>query len=282
MLHQLNQDVLRISKPEWICGDGFMSLNRHGSYFSAGSSMRNDLPIEFFNHELISLNTEDSYEVACFVEEWGMPFHPTRFGSMPYESLGSDVKDQIDAAVNETDILAELLIDPMLEAKECAKECIIISEVETLLSLLHMQRAVLAIREIIVDGFSENEGYIELVNASATSAGVISIADKYQDHTKYIDDGCNMLSETTLTNAISNQILGTVSNSAPWQICAYCGKPFKFQRDYSPRKAKTVRKQSQTKYCCNRCSQNMKDVKRGKRNPPDWWEGEYSLTDPAR
>ena len=281
-MHHLNQESLYIYKPKWTCGDGYLYMGSYGGYLIAGSSTRRELPTEFFNHELISLNTQDLDEVSCFVEEWGMPFHPTRFGSIPYRALGSNAKDQIDAAVDVTDALAELLIEQMLEIRTWATECVVISAAEAQLSLLHMQKAVFAIREIVVDGFSENEGYIELINASATRSGVISILGRHQDHSIYIDDGSNMLSETTLTNAISNQVLGTISNPAPWQTCAYCGKPFKFQRDYSPREAKTNRKQSQTKYCCNRCSQNMKDVKRGKRNPPDWWESEVSLANPAR
>lgn len=248
------------------------------------------LPIEFFNHDLMEVDASDDGSVAGFARAWGLPFHPARFGFWPSIVKFREVAD----AMRETDAIAE--------AHSGAEwETLYLSMSEARLSISHLQSAVADLRRLVKgDAWDDDREYVTLFNCANRDERALAVPvpiefgpikhEMFLDHGAWIelDDWGFQRATYTLTNAICAQVVETVANPAPWQVCEYCGKPFKLQRDYSPRKAKTDRKQTQRKYCCNRCAQAMKDVRRGKRRPPEWWDDEKTrsvlakLDNPAR
>ena len=70
-----------------------------------------------------------------------------------------------------------------------------------------------------------------------------------------------------LANAVANQIASTIADEAPWKRCSWCGNYFKKKRS----RTDWGRKQSSSKYCCEKCLQKMKDFRRGRTAPPKWW-----------
>ena len=264
----------------------------------------NELPQEFYLHELMGIDAADDKAVEAFAREWGMPYHPVRYCDIVLESLimleaaNRQAHDcmlhdedfapyrSVDAFLGDTEKAAHRLAWKERQSmQDSAERCIhnepfgaCVSLSEAAAAITFMQRASNCLIRF--------RGGETLLAADKTVLYSIAQCTRYPFEIYF--DGLasygNEFSSTidgippfSITNAIANQLFKTAKDDTPYRRCAWCGRSFKYRRSSTTKPAKTTRKQSSSIYCCQKCYQSMKDYRKGDiKNPPDWWTPEQA------
>ena len=254
---------------KWNAGEFVISISaapdRVVELFRESDEESKSLPVEFFARELLECDPQNTDSLIDFVSEWGLPFHPSRFGRYSMGSL--ERRERVYRAIEATDAIMKESCDARAH----------LSMEEASLSVADMQECVRGILSY-VEGIAETCD-LALVNAASANPWNVS---KSKSGVQISDDGksmaidmmadwdnrkisindvdCenHMLIGGTLTNAVCNQIIDTVLSDAPWKQCAHCGRVFKHQRNNSSRQPKTSKKPSDATYCSSTCRENAK------------------------
>lgn len=297
-----------VTRRYWPCADNRETFGEVDLLYTDAAlgheSAINELPQEFYLHELMDIDPADDKAIEAFAREWGMPYHPVRYCNIRLESLlmleaaNKQVHDRIfkdeehapyrsvDAFLGDTEEAAHHLAWKERQSMQDSTEkyihnepfgaCVSFSEAAA--ALVFLQRA--------------SNCLVRFLGGEplpvADKAVLYSMAQCTEYPFEVYFNGCanyeNEFSSTiggipafSITNAIANQIIETAKDSTPFRRCAWCGRSFKYRRSSTTKPAKTTRKQSSSIYCCQKCYQSMKDYRNGDiKNPPDWWTPEQA------
>lgn len=214
-----------------------------------------ELPTEFFNHQLLSRETQGVREVprnpydmehlVDFVSSWGFPFAPVRDIVAPMmlsldegslrEQRFLEVLDEY--GIGETEALAVAMRE-----REPNRACVI-SESEAMLSLGQLQQLVREIHSSIKGGTPLPELASLLIPYSSVNPLQVRGASRFG------------ASEGSLTSAIVNQLVEALGEEGnPWRECACGGCEIVFKNKQSDAKATD----SDSYYCCDRHMERQK------------------------
>ena len=247
------------------------------------------LPAEFFGHELLDCNPDSNSELEQFSKTWGLLFHPLRFLDVKIDDLTlfPEAAFSFRFAIDSTDAIARKVAQ---EGGEFAFSGIVSLE-ESRLALRFLQSMAKAAFACI--GSNQTAWEFDIAGCINPLARPQRLFGIYrEDYTaprnsnngcfQYLPIECQKV-EFTLANAVANQIIETHwDNSTEWKRCPWCGHYFKKRRVFSDRVTKTDRQQSNSKYCSEKCSQRIKDYRRDKRGAPDWWTPEQAEAEKSR
>lgn len=206
-----------------------------------------DLPTEFFNHQLLEVNPEDENSVYQFVREWGFPF-----------AEGNRVSGEnlTNAAFNylKPKSLRNWIDD--FDSMPMGLQVISYREASSVLRLL--RKLVIASQEVVKDacglpGCSEEE--MDFFDEN------VSVLDDWSSNPHVVTQrfsafGNRGFYPATLTNAICNQVLEAMADPAPWRICACEGCGLVFKRKQGGKKPGHTGR-SDSVFCCNRCKERQ-------------------------
>lgn len=215
--------------------------------------IKDSIPTEFFNHQLLEVNTNDKAQLLEFVKKWGLPLSPLRIDyfclteNCDYVLNGdSGVKEKASAIVRKTR-KAIKESDGNNEVSHAFRRCISLNEVRLTIELL--QETSKAVIKSVLSKEPLEERYLRVINAGSCNEYVI------------VNRGTRtseQFAKLDLTNAICNQLVATIADTrADWKMCACggCGRIFK-------------RKQSENKthdrdsmYCSVKCKNREKKRK---------------------
>lgn len=243
----------------------------------------NNLPQEFYLHELMDIDPTSNKAVETFARKWGMPYHPTRWcnASLIY-GCGYDL-GAISELIAETEKAAKNLGKQEYKALNIESDsyigpscsCLSIREASEALSFL--QRLVNCLDMFLIGETPQIKDLFMLWSIQQTAAcndDLFFNGASYSEMFRSTRDG---IPDFTITNAIANQIFETAKDDIPYRRCAWCGRNFKYRRSSTTKPAKTTRKQSSSIYCCQKCYQSMKDYRNWDiKTPPDWWTPEQA------
>lgn len=224
------------------------------SYISAMDSyqIRHQLPVEFFNHQLLSVDAEDECALLAFMEEWGLPFSPLRSADKPlFDFMLNEVitdkalRRQMKQGIRESDAAFKKIPMPF-------DEKIPISRNEATSTLLMLQSIVESIHASVLNGSPLSHEALAYVDLGATNARVLLNRNSNPVFMR-------LLSWQTLTAAICNQIIETVADEkAQWYECENCGLVFK------RRQSRWRKPDNDSICCCETCKDHFQYVHRKK------------------
>lgn len=242
------------------------TVRARGDYLHMETSKRigePDLPVEFFNNELMAVDPDSDSSLFDFCSKWGFPYSPTR-NSHPSQCkwLKRRTFQYAQRAVSLTDEandsyyqLYESYGHSTAQWDENGYNSAIISIWEVSFTIELFQNAVRELREY-VKGERGRFIYSEMVDLASCNPmqadWELANTDRAGAARRLKQIPLNMCG--FLTPAICNQIIGTMADSTPWKLCANekCGKPFKHRHGLK----RTAHRDSA--YCCQRCSDNQR------------------------
>lgn len=229
------------------------------SYISDMSSyqVRHQLPVEFFNHQLLSVDPNDECALVAFMEKWGLPFSPLRsadkplFGFILNEVItNKTLRQQMKHGIRESNAAFKKIPMPF-------DEKIPISRNEAASTLLMFQSIVKAIHASVLDGTPLSHEALAYVDLGATNTRVLLNRNSNPLFMR-------LLSWQTLTAAICNQIIETVADEkAEWYQCENCGLVFK------RRQCESRKPDSDSICCCTTCKDHFQYAHRKKEGKSD-------------
>ena len=243
-----------------------------------------DLPVEFFNHQLLEYDTSSEEDLIRFISEWGMPYSPQRNSKYCLVPWGTEISSISATGINETrhlelaftktDVGKDRLFREKVDAGEIdidnyeselmkldEKTCRdtrghVISIAEASVTLFVLQQASRMLTEI---AFTVNWSSDELDQVIGTlMAGscnpLVLKPSVYWYYSSMSDLDIGLSSRGMLTSAICNQMLEAVADEAPWRKCQCegCGKVFKRKQ------SKSNNPDSDSIYCCDKCMERQK------------------------
>ena len=286
------ENTLDVYRRYWPCADGRGTLSGVDAVYTDTAlgyeSALNELPQEFYLHELMDIDTCDIDKVETFTRRWGMPYHPVRYCDLGLASLLMAEAAKKGASINvplgDTEEAAHGLAwkerQTMPEGIEKDTHSgpygACVSLLEATYALEFMQRSVSCLMRFLSGETlrpSDKTILYSIGQCAMYSFEIYFNGDAwYGAAFSSAEDG---IPPFTLTNAIANQIIETAKDRTPYRRCAWCGRSFKYRRSDISKPAKTPRKQSSSLYCCQKCYQSMKDYRAEKiKSPPDWWTPE--------
>ncbi|WP_251198052.1 hypothetical protein [Anaerotardibacter muris] len=210
-----------------------------------------ELPIEFFNHQLMECDEGSSESVLNFIKEWGMPFSPVRTDTVCDAGFDA-LRGKSSEGVIETDYLYSV---------EELQGSWIISEKEARSTIGLLKKVVEELRDYVVE-FHESTGdpsspekreqlmrrrYRIGSVLNAGSCNPLSVGPMMNEQLHIDADIIPLSCLGLLTSAICNQIIESIGNKeVPWRKCACvgCNAVFKYQQS-SARKP-----YADSYYCC--------------------------------
>lgn len=251
-----------------------------------------DLPVEFFNHQVMECNADDDEEIIAFMEKWGLLFSPTRANSacINLNTVSRSASDDIRIGILETeelkvrhaynfystheglssqaDMMEEIIkrgglyidspnIDYMDRQNMKTLTTISIGQV---VSLSEARGTLKAIQETINQMFEYIRSREKSVrpNMSFIRAGA---ANK-----KLLDDGYSLIDNLEchgfLVCAICNQAIETIESPDLWRSCRNAPMPDRpmvkgCSRIYKHKQGDTPSGIAQSRYdsgfCCEKC-----------------------------
>lgn len=252
--HQLNWPVGKLCRFEKNGIVAFVHAEKENQRYSVMKS--DELPLEFFNHELMDVDSENDKEVVLFLEKWGFMFSPLRNDpkcEYAHSFLNRDAINEFACAVNKTEELHDLDVAGELLPNRRNRNDFdhVISLEEAKSSIIIMQLIVSELTQFIGD-----ENYLFrsefFVNACASNP---HIACNKKNVTVVHDNG-NIPGGGLLVSAICNQIIECIADENPWKKCECegCGKWFKYQHTNS--RSRSPHRDS--KYCSVKCSNRQR------------------------
>lgn len=195
-----------------------VSFYRHASRAEC-IYLTSNLPIEFFNHQLLEVDTNSDESVRDFLK-YGFPFSPFRqfpeshvydYLRLYLRTFDMDLFASTYHGMKRTDSIEEMLEDR-------------ISKQEAIATISFLQRMVHAIHEAVRHNTPLDDVYLACLNNASTNDDVV-----FNNRV----EGIPYMSIKNLTNAICNQIVATIKSETEWYECEYCGKIFKHQQGAS-------------------------------------------------
>lgn len=207
-----------------------------------------ELPVEFFNHELMEVKISDRDSLIRFVSKWGFIFSPYR---------NSTVRSTFKSVIDLTESFHELDTSPsiLLVKGRTQFDSIsdhIISLDEITLSIRVMQDAVRVLMEQIEKSSDGFYVYSDTINSAAMNVRIITRHSNY----RFCEGNRNIPGGGLLVSAICNQIIECIADENPWKKCECegCGKWFKYQHTNS--RSRSPHRDS--KYCSVKCSNRQR------------------------
>jgi len=246
----------------WELGDSTVYPGENGAYLEGGGSGMCELPTEFFTHALMDADISTDEGLARFAGEYGLPFHPFRFETRRWKRITQSEADAI------------AYTNSLNTSPESYDHTARVSCAEARLALEAMRRASQALQDFVTTGQGDDAALNDFVNVCSGRItglqGVQRVSDLLGAQwvipgaTSLFDDMGYHVTETTLTNAVANQMLETCGAEEPWHICNHCGRAYKYQASTQPRKSsfkpKTNRKQGGRLYCSDVCRAAKNDT----------------------
>jgi hypothetical protein len=213
----------------------------------------NVLPTEFFNHELLQVNPDDTDNLLEFTKRWGLPFTPFRNGVFGY---GPDKKEAL-AAIESTEMLVqpsneartfstaeefeqerERVLERLQKSATVRNECLkrtgggIISVDEARIAIRQLQEASRSLQgylQLVTKRKKTKNPYLLPILAGASNPLVIGL--KGSPLPSIIISSDRPTHRGFLTASICNQVIATIESPHRWRECAYhkCTKLFKHQ-----------------------------------------------------
>ncbi len=269
---------------ERVDADGIegLAINREAYRRLDNVVTEHDLPMEFFNHQLMGCDPHDKQSLADFMARWGLLFSPFRSAKVP-SSCSLDA-EQIEASIMRTTALedglvmdyddaeselARLLetgaIDEVDEDRAASMLCNYIGEpaagrvvsLDEAASTLHiLQTTVEIIRRTARYGWENLEELyyvIGVLNAGSCNSLTVQLAPN-------CFYGLNLAADrgeayrVCLTSAICNQLIECLADKTPWRICECEGCNRVFKR----KQTKSSNPNCDSKYCCDPCMERQK------------------------
>lgn len=250
--HSLMWNIGKIRRFERSGIVAFVHEEKKNKAYSVMSA--DELPVEFFNHELMDVDSKNETEVVSFLEKWGFLFSPLRNDPECKQSaslLNVNAIKEFASAVNKTEELHDLDIAGELLPNRRNRNNFdhVISLEEAKSSIIIMQLIVSELMQLIEDDEYWWRGEF-FVNACASNP---YIACDRKNRSGIYDNG-NIPGSGLLVSAICNQIIKTISDETPWRKCECegCGRWFKHQNTTS----KTPHRDSG--YCSKKCSDRQR------------------------
>ena len=269
---------------EQVDADGVegVAINRKAYRQLENVVTEHDLPVEFFNHQLMDCDPEDRQALMDFMAEWGLLFSPFRSAKVP-SGCRLDA-EQVEASISRTAVLEErmtidygdaeaelgrlLATGAIDEADEdrvanmltsyigepAAGRVVSLDEAASTLRIL--QKVVEIVRKTARDGWENLEELycvIGVLNAGSCNSLTVQLAPNcFYGLNLEADRGGAY--RVCLTSAICNQIIACLADKTPWRICECEGCNRVFKR----KQAKTSSPNCDSKYCCDPCMERQK------------------------
>lgn len=265
MTYHSDQDPIKAFRIGWPLADGELHFLRGNPCVAtcSDSGNRDSLPIEFFSHQLLDLDTSSDEALLEFVTEYGIPRHPTRLFPVCGTHYRGSFADSDEQHARLT------------EAKEISDEAmfglggIVLSESEdkwtddfgeehitvTRLmkdfwfgtSLEEVRFTLFDLQHEVKEMFDCLLGKIDSWRGNCINAGASNI---YAVHT-----GFRQYPDYSLTQGICNQIIETIADDIPWRACSCegCDRLYKRQQPRGGYLTKTAKNPSRSKYCSIKC-----------------------------
>ena len=219
-----------------------------------------ELPTEFFNHQLLEVNPDNIGDLLEFSKKWGFIYSPVRNIGEYKEFLNpleyvTDSSIALDDAILSPELEVLDHIDTIRQTDEYINK---VGHFEALkkpvISISELSHSVLLLQESVnlvmgYDSFFSSwfELALEVFNRCSCNENYFETPVEIKANNKLYDRGL-------LTSAICNQVLETFSSDLPWKKCANekCFKHFKRKQSGA------TSSNSKTKYCSIRCEQQQK------------------------
>ncbi len=242
-----------------------------------------DLPTEFFNHQLLEYDPQDQDSLIQFINDWGMPFSPQRNAKFCLKDWGiiwqlteTGIAEtwNLEEALTETDLDTDGILMKMIENGELTQEnaldkimevnskaCFdtignVISLMEASVTLYVLQETVRILTQVERSGSwaaDDIDRVLGVLNAGSRNEK-IALPATYWYYSEMSNLNTELSSRGNLTPAICNQILACIADEAEWRECACegCGKLFKRKQSSSSNP------DSDSIYCCDKCMERQK------------------------
>jgi hypothetical protein len=238
------------------------------------SQMLTSLEVNFFSIELLRVNPDDSEALAQFMGQYGLLDCPYREASIPLSLAGT----VLPRAVRKTDRVRKRLQKEHMKKRVSAEldgwsglssaefEFLIgspphfVSFDEAVAVLRLLQDTVKGLFSCLDNKRWEDSRLFEFVNKNASNDNRIVCAERKDISGNKEEASTTEIHIGSLTCAISNQIIATIVDDAPWYKCEAdkCGHWFKRKRGKEKEKG-TARTNS--KYCSQTCLERMRKRK---------------------
>lgn len=210
-----------------------------------------DLPIEFWNHELLDVNPKNKKECIEFVEAWGIPYHPYR------NSVNLPLSLRKKLGIAATDKM-QFAFTPQPKPEQIRNEIFYIEDTSPYMpyiSFQELENSLLMLRTIVMQtvygmgGFGFQKDILILNSAACNSYELQNLGHETGLFMDY--EGYGLRARGLLTSAICNQLIQSFADDAEWRVCACedCERVFKRRRPSKP----SVRPDRDSKYCCVTC-----------------------------
>lgn len=265
MTSEIVQNQIRAFRIGWPLADGKIRFLNEAPILATRRSAgnRDSLPVEFFSHQLLELDTASDESILEFTTEYGIPRHPSRLSPLcgtHYRGNFSGPDEQYEKLADAKQATDESLFkfeDKVLSESKSKwtdsngeEHQVIASETESLwfeTSLEEVRFTLFDLQYEVKTLFDFLSGSIKYWNGSCINGGA---SNKYAVHA-----GVRQFPDYSLTQGICNQIIETIAEDTPWKVCACegCGRLFKRQQSREDNPPKTNKLPSRSKYCSIAC-----------------------------
>lgn len=258
--------VMRSERYSWPVAR-VLDKTKDGHWYMISDPLKrlDELPIEFFSHELLDVDFRDHREVFRFCSEFGLPFLTSRYGGILNDislrtesirgSLGVDDYDRSKSVV----LSMEEAQEAIYQLQECVGTLFAymtgVSD-RTLNSNLPWwwdtqdvyESDVAASRMMLHLGASNPLTYHNATSIHLETASLILRFNEIGDGPKR-----GTAPEGDLSRAVCNQLAAAVYGENPWLKCKGCGKAFQRYRGAVGHKPDYSRKPKPSLYCSKTC-----------------------------
>lgn len=232
----------------WKTSDGNIYRADNGkAYLKYSDKTLTELPVEFFSHQLMDLDTESDDAIANFCKRYGIPLHPYRYTEYWYAD--ADIKPAIEAT-NRLGMGA-------VSCEEIRLAVYALQEsLKTMFAYIREEANTYNLNPIVAASCNPVASlqYPDTpISFSPNEAGGDSSSHVFWNSRL---DGCS------LTNAICNQVIDTIADDRhEWRECACegCNRVFKVKQSNRP--VASGKHPSNSVYCSTTC-----ENRQGQRN----------------
>lgn len=218
-----------------------------------------DLPIEFFNHQIVEMPPLDlcpedeisnANELLCFCEKWGLPFSPYReYGARLQSGNETLPSNEWGQAIRITDSFYPGF------SQSLTNKGLFVSVSEAARSIQDLSLFASSVSKI-ANGANGSFGMSEIFNAAYPRSAAYWCSETGGMNSTKAPESVFDFGDTRsggLTAAVCRQMIETLSDPAPWRECACkgCGKMFK-------RKQGAKNPHRDSSYCCKKCEERQR------------------------
>lgn len=234
-----------------------------------GNKSRDHLDTNFFSHELRGLNPNDRIALAQIMGEFGLLDCPFRIQSIPLIVDPDIFIERLRHGVNQTDVIRNKTIGSVSNSLRLGLtqygQFVSHDEVVAVLSVFQ------EITKVLFDCLNKKKGNpaapihltldnarssaLAFLNTNATNEREITILIREETVFGELEYRKGTSQGYRLTNAISNQIISTVADSAAWYQCKAQNCDTWFKRKRGNKNAR-----ANSEYCSRTCSEKKKKM----------------------